>query len=200
MGIGLRNGWWWPVADKECYQAVLGTVQDMGNALGLVKNRSLCFQAGGNCGVWASQLADYFTEVWTVEADWENYLCLVRNVPRNVRTTFGALGARPGTTGLHKFERNAGAHYVEGTGRIPVLTIDEFNLPACDLLILDIEGSEPMALEGAKKTIEQLKPIIMVEDKGLSEMYGYPQDWSGSFPGYRVVSRVHRDVILAPQT
>lgn len=198
MVIELRNGLWWPASDKHCFSVVPGQVSDLDEAMPFVSGRSVCVQAGGNCGIWPTHLAGMFAEVWTIEANLENYLCLVRNVRGNVKTIWAALGDKPGTSGMKVDPQNVGAHYLNGGGRIPVITIDELNLTACDLIVLDIEGMEPRALEGAKATIEKFKPVLMVEDKGLSEMFGTARGWSEAFPGYRIASRVHRDVVLVP--
>lgn len=97
---------------------------------------------------------------------------------------------------------NAGAHYVSGDGDIPIITVDSLQLDACDLLCLDIEGSEPLALRGAEQTIRKFRPVIMFEEKGLSERYyGIPRNsaeqWVLSLGlGYKVASKVRADVIL----
>jgi hypothetical protein len=93
---------------------------------------------------------------------------------------------------------NIGGCYVDEGGKYSVSTIaiDDLYLTACDLIILDIEGSEPFALEGARATIDKFKPVIMVEDRGLK---GAKKDWSHSFPGYNPLRiRTHRDTILVP--
>lgn len=154
-------------------------------------------QAGGHCGVWANRLARSFTVVWTIEPDLENYLCMARNLVPNVQPIWAALGDKPGGgVGLERRPENSGAHFINGEGRIGVITIDELELEACDLIVLDIEGMEPLALHGAKETIERFKPVLMVEDKGLSDRYGFPVGWSDCWPGYGVEKRVKRDVIL----
>jgi FkbM family methyltransferase len=61
------------------------------------------------------------------------------------------------------------------------LTVDSLNLGRCDLIKMDIEGMEEAGLAGAAKTIEQFKPILLVEtvksDKdaidNLLKGYGY---------------------------
>lgn len=45
---------------------------------------------------------------------------------------------------------------------IPVLTIDEMDLPHVDVITMDIEGSEYEALQGAETTIKQDKPILFI--------------------------------------
>ena len=43
------------------------------------------------------------------------------------------------------------------------LALDEYNLPRVDFIKLDVEGMELDALEGASKTIERSRPILLVE-------------------------------------
>ena len=195
----LSDGNWWPDEDVECHKAI-GFMDDLDKALDFVprEKRKLAFQAGGNMGVWANDLVAYgFDEVWTVEARWENYICLLRNVAPEVKAIWAALGAMPGTTGMAVDPRNAGGCFLSGEGRIPVITIDSLELPACDFLALDIEGSEPMAITGARDTIARFRPVILVEDRGHSMRYGHRAGWSHDLPGY-TWKELKRDTLLLP--
>ena len=194
----LVNGFWWPEEDKECKRAVFHTVSDIDRAIVLCEGRKLAFQAGGNCGVWPCYLAKHFEKVITCEPDETNFECLLKNKTPNTEPIMAALGSKHGSVDLEREPGNIGAHYVKGEGKIPQITIDDFDLKECDLICLDIEGMEYEALMGAKNTLEKFRPVIMVEDKGLSEKYGTPKGWSDNFPGYRVVARINRDVILFP--
>jgi FkbM family methyltransferase len=197
--IEKRDGWWWPKHDRECWAAIHAT-SDLDAVLGYVKAFDVCVQAGGNCGVWAKLLAAKFREVWTVEADLLNYVCLLRNVEGkgNIRPIFGALREASGkTVGWNRLVNIGGCHVLENSRySVSTIAIDDLYLDACDLIILDIEGSEPFALEGAWETVNKFKPIIMVEDRGLK---GAAKDWSHNFPGYKPLNiRTHRDTILIP--
>lgn len=197
-----RNGFWWPADDAWCHSVIHQELPDLDGAIALTKGRKVAVQAGGNVGVWASHLAKQFERVETIEPNPVNYECLVRNVPTNVNHRRGGFGDKPGSIGIVNVAGNAGAHYVSGDGDIPIITIDSLALDACDLLCLDIEGSEPLALRGAEQIIRQFRPVIMFEEKGLSERYyGIARDsaekWVlGLGLGYRVVSKVRADVIL----
>jgi len=59
---------------------------------------------------------------------------------------------------------------MEPTGQIEILTtaIDDMEFKNVGLIKLDIEGSEPKALEGAWKTIDRDKPYMIIE---LSPVY-----------------------------
>lgn len=204
MEMIQRNGFWWPANDDWCWRVIHDEVPDIDTAVSLTRGRRVAVQAGGNVGVWATRLARSFERVETVEPDVLNYECLVRNVPANVNHKRAGFGARPGSVSLVNVDGNAGAHYVgDGSvGDIPIITIDSLDLPACDLLCLDVEGHEPHALLGAEQTIRRFRPVVMFEEKGLSERYygvarGTAERWLAELGiGYKVVMRVRADVIL----
>jgi FkbM family methyltransferase len=54
---------------------------------------------------------------------------------------------------------------------VQMINIDSLNLLGCDYIKIDVEGAEILALMGAKKTIEQFKPVIWFEctDKVVSQ-------------------------------
>jgi FkbM family methyltransferase len=196
----LIKGYWWPDTDQQCHPVVPGQVQDLEHAIKYCDQFRTCIQAGGNVGIWPNYLLTYFEKIFTFEPDIDNFKCLKNNcTSKNIVARHAALADKPGSTGMEVDPKNVGAHRILGDGDIPVFTIDEFDFDNVDLIVLDIEGTEPQALEGAKKTIEKYKPVIMVEDKGLSEHYGVSKGWSHKFPGYKVVKEVHRDVILVPE-
>lgn len=189
---------WWPDHDVECHRAI-GFLDDLRRALEFVpvEKRSVCLQAGGNMGVWANYLAPLFGEVWTVEPRLENYLCLVRNIAHaNIRPIWAALGEKPGTTGIWCNPVNAGSPRVEGEGRVPIITIDELQI-APSFMTLDIEGYEPIAVQGAQETIARCKPVLLVEDRGHSKKYGFNVEWTADIPGYRR-KKLQRDTLLIP--
>ena len=196
------NGFIWPKDDRECRKVVFSTTSDMKVALEHCKAFNLAVQAGGNCGVWPAYLAKRFDRVWTFEPDPVNYECLRQNVPGNVRHHKAALGEDPGNVSLYRIPGNIGAHSINESGRgMEMFTLDQFRLEACDFLCLDIEGYELKALKGAYNTIKKFHPVIQIEDKGLSTPYGYQkgdaEEWLAAEFGYKVIQRIHRDVILA---
>lgn len=205
MDLIERNGVWWPANDTWCHKVIDGELSDIEVALRFVKERRVAIQAGGNVGVWATYLAKSFARVITVEPDETNYECLKRNVPKNVEHHRAGFGNAALMTGIKQVEGNAGAHYLKGQGDIHLVRIDDLELDACDLLILDVEGFEPMALEGAEQTIRKYRPVVMFEEKGLSQQYygrarGSSQRWVRSLGlGYNVVARERADIIMAVQ-
>jgi FkbM family methyltransferase len=213
--------WLWPKSDTKL-KAVNDWVGDLNTVLLFMeragRDRRVAIQAGGACGVWPVALAEHFDVVLTYEPDRLNYWCLAANcshMPETIMHVNAGLGEIPGmiNTVLPPTEKgNAGAYYtmdaVPGIGDpVPRLVLDDVPLYACDLLCLDIEGREVEALRGAHKVIEKYQPYIMIEEKPLPQMGpgqpvnhqpGEATEWLEKIHGYQVISKVHRDVILAP--
>ncbi len=61
-------------------------------------------------------------------------------------------------------------------GQVKAIAVDSLNLPACSLIKLDLEGAEPLALIGAKKTIARRKPVLIVEVSNHSSRFGFSCD------------------------
>jgi FkbM family methyltransferase len=81
-----------------------------------------------------------------------------------------ALGADPGDIGIpapdptrrENFGGVSAGDSVQGE-RVAVTTIDNFELPQCDFIKIDVEGMEEDVLRGAERTIRRLRPILYVE-------------------------------------
>jgi FkbM family methyltransferase len=194
----------WPEEDTACAAVVFDWLEHLDLALKHVKEFGVAVQAGGNCGVWPKHMGTLFDTVYTFEPEPRNFYCLAHNCPEeNIIKLQAGLGAwltHPKALEFVAGQANLGAVALSDVyGATPVLTIDALNLKTCDLIQLDVEGYEPNVLAGASRTINRFKPVIMVEDKGLSVKYGYSKGWSDMFLadlGYRIVERAIRDVVL----
>lgn len=199
-----EEGFFWPKKDKYCAEVIFSHRAHLRKALQYVQRQEVAIQAGGNCGVWPVEMARQFETIYTFEPDHENFACLAMNTRHlpNVVKMQAALGDARGTVGLLREDKNCGATRVNGRGPVPVLRIDDLGLRKCDLIYLDIEGRELSALSGARKTIAEMKPVIVVEDKGVSSHYGVPKGeverWLKTTFDYVAVQRLHRDVVLVP--
>lgn len=197
----LEKGFIWPADDIGCAAVVFKTLSDLDAALNACGRKRVAIQAGGNAGVWPKHLAGIFDTVYTFEPDPLNFWCLAQNCPEpNIIKMQAALGCERGLIGLSREQGNSGAHYVIQGGAIPTLRIDDLGLTACDLICLDIEGSEMNALTGGIATILAHKPVIHIEDKGLSMKYGTERGevvrWLIDQVDYKVIARPNNDVIL----
>ncbi len=201
--IELIDGDYWPTDDKECRKSVMVTFKDADVALKICRGKKVVIQAGGNCGIWARYLSQHFETVYTFEPDITNFICLNLNVPEaNVIRMQAALGAKSKPISILKAPGNVGAHRVGDTGGIPVIRIDDLRLEACDLIQLDVEGYEYFCLKGAIHTIDNFKPVIMIEDKGHHKKYGVEhKELTDLFDvlGYVKYHKINRDLIMVPK-
>ena len=199
------NGMMWPDCDTDCWPVVFNSVKDLDKVLLFCKRFEVAVQAGGNCGVWPKKLAQHFKTVYTFEPESNNFRCLVHNCDEvNIIKMQAALGYDWAPVAMVYPEglRNMGACHIEAGGNIPVISIDTLRLNACDFIQLDTEGYEREAIRGALRTIGQFQPVLMIEDKGLSEKYGMPKDWTEDVLtslGYRRAGRVENDVVFIPE-
>lgn len=208
------HGWSFPDADEQMAREMTpaGEYQAVNLAAGLrfVTNWDAACDAGAHVGTWTKPLAAKFARVIAVEPSPDTFEALQANMAAfgctNVETLHAALGATPGTVemaldSMHEKQKNTGARYVATGGAIPRITIDSLALPSLGFLKLDIEGSEPLALMGARATLERCRPIVIYENKGLWSRYGLKPDAVThilSKAGYKRLAIVVRDDIWGP--
>ena len=171
----------------------------------LVFDKQVAIQAGGAMGMWAKRMGQVFNHVYTFEPNPQSaYCCSFNNPEENVHVYNAALGNKHEfiKVGTPNYEENYGANRVVGQGHVPTLRIDDFEFQTLNLLMLDIEGYELFALQGAFETIKRCHPVIVLEDKGCSKEFGYQKGkverYLKNQQGYSTHSRFHggRDVIL----
>ena len=133
--------------------------------------------------MYARFYGNYFEEVYTFEPEPNNFRCLRLNCTDIKYHIYNV--------GLGKTISNADIIHPKGKkrsnmgvwqtienpdGAVKLITIDSLNLPYCDLIHLDIEEFESMALEGAQQTIEKFRPVIILEEGHggeVAERFGY---------------------------
>lgn len=204
-----REEWLWPSNDKELLK-VFEQVDDIDVIMQHVRQRRVCVQAGGACGVWPLRFSMFFDAVYTFEPSPDTFQCLNHNCnATNVYRYQAGLFSRAGFSGMKshgKDSQNWGAKFIDVNKNdgIPLMRIDSFKFENVDLIQLDIEGSELDALKGCKKTIERCRPVIVIEEKPLKHLKDFRQKvgdarrWLGNQFGYKAIATVGRDVILAP--
>jgi len=208
--IAQQDGIWWPEGEISGRHVIIRDVDEaVRKLLTHVPGRELIVQAGANVGVYPLALADHFHAVFAFEPDPVNAQCLALNLKardslNRVHVSNAALGEKQGGCEVVEVSaNNCGAQRIEHGGSIPVLTIDDFDLSACDAIWLDIEGSELAALKGAIKTIETFSPVICVEDKGLgAQFFNTPPNALQTFLaglGYQEVDRIGLDKVFRRQ-
>jgi FkbM family methyltransferase len=137
---------------------------------------------GANIGALAIPLADLVGttgKVYAFEPQPEAFELLQRNASswEQIEIFNLALWHSRGDSKMRLYEElkhdNFGCTRIgdlHGSAEIRMVALDD-QLPVdehIDFIFLDIEGSEVMALEGAKKTIERCRPVLYVEDDGQS--------------------------------
>lgn len=204
--VEMREGWLWPKGDIDTWPTVWQEVrEEIPVILPLTPNKRVCVQAGGNGGLWVRPLAQAFETVYTFEPDATCFRCLVHNVTEpNVIKMQAALGDTHQMIAVDKWcgIRNHGAQRIRRKeGNVPMLRIDDLALPNLDLLQLDIEGAEGLALEGARESIARHKPVIVLELRDHAILYGHKDDDIRTMVyamGYRLHKRVCHDEIFLP--
>lgn len=204
--IGPRS-YLWPT-DDQCLWKWSHQVSHIDRALPFVKSRGVCVQAGGACGTWPLRLSRLFDVVYTFEPFIKNFKALAYNTTDapNVVVFNAALGNKRGLVKMDwandGYRINFGAQFVTSGGNVPTMRLDDLALQACDLLILDVEGSEGEALLGGAETIRRCKPVIMFEEAGHVKNLGWTSSRVAgllSDLGYnRRAAQERDDVVMIP--
>jgi FkbM family methyltransferase len=177
-----RPQWDWANmrGSQRCLKWNLQDLAALDRAMALTPGRAVAVQAGGNLGIFPKRLAEEFKLVYTFEPDPGLFACLEYNASEsNIVPIQVALGNSNEPVSLDCRRRDGsgrdvheGLTHVSGGGDIPQLRLDEFDLPACDLIYLDIEGYEYNALCGAERTIARFHPTLALEVNGNTNHYG----------------------------
>ena len=129
--------------------------------------KRVAVQAGGNMGMYPLLLSDLYGMVYTFEPDPLNFVCLSLNTAReNIVRIQAAVADKNELVSINeRATDNRGMNQIshEGTLFVPCFAIDQLNLPVCDLLWLDIEGSEHDAIIGSVETIARCHPLVVIE-------------------------------------
>lgn len=205
----------WPMQDESLMGDIPTLAQLDTDVFPLIARKGVVVQAGGAMGMWAKRMSQVFNVVYTFEPTPESFYCLNFNCPEDNIVAFNAaLGEKPGMVEMafpeHLKRSKAGKDNYGGFrcfpgGHIPTLRLDDLDLKHCDLLFLDLEGYELFALKGAAKTIETCRPVIVMEDKGCSNVFGYAkgdvEKYLKTNHQYKTLKRFHgaRDVVCVPE-
>ena len=120
--------------------------------------------AGGHIGLVSLALAERFAHVLTFEAADDNFAWLARNVrdAPQVQARYGALGdGQPVALVRAKY---SACHHAKGPGAVPCYRVDDLDVSSLDVLLLDIEGGELVALHHAEETLRRCRPLVVVEE------------------------------------
>ena len=154
-----------------------------------VNKNSIVVECGCHIGTHTVKLSQLCEKLYGFEPMTESYNLLEKNLKLNniensvilnkgVSNKKGKenflwiANGNPGHSGLDNNPMGRPLHHTEcdTTIEVETMTIDSLNLDRLDFIKMDIEGYEPLAIEGAINTIKKCKPVITLE------IY---KDWSG---------------------
>lgn len=207
------HGWWFPDQDQHFAEMLQKNIEKGGRAvyqepvrrrsIDLCTNRDLALDIGANVGLWSRDLCERFVKVIAFEPVEDFRACLTKNVAAsNLEIRPCALGETDTKINMIITPENTGHSHVDtgslGRGSIPMYRLDSLDLPKIDYIKIDCEGYENTILRGARDTILQYRPIMVVENKRHQDV-GHPDiealdtllEW-----GAIILDRVKHDVIL----
>lgn len=144
----------------------------------LLRPGDVVLDVGANIGSHTLGFADAVGPTGTVHAFEPQrivFQTLCANVALNsltqVVTRQAAVGERAGTLLVPPLDysqpNNYGGLSLEGATvgePVPLLRLDDLDLPACRLIKIDVEGMEARVLRGAHETLQRFKPLLYVEN------------------------------------
>ena len=170
----------------------------------IVRPGGLVVEVGANLGahtVELARLAGLDGEVHAFEPQRIVFQALCANLAlNNCANVFArqvAVGENAGTISVPLLDpsvrSNFGALSLQGATfgeSVPLVTLDSLDLPACQLLKVDVEGMEVEVLKGSEQLIETHRPIMYLENDrverseellGIVERLDYSAYWHYSF-------------------
>lgn len=173
------SGLWFPDNEsrpQKMFDGLMKYIRDSDFMLSLLQKKAadrVCVQAGGHVGLWPLHLAPRFRKVYTFEPDpptYEALLMNVRNEPKIV-AHHAALGEATSIRPFSYYSTRTAVgtmaeikHEGDLLADVAVECIDNLLVDEdVAAIVLDIEGYEPWALRGARRTIERCRPLVMCE-------------------------------------
>lgn len=145
-------------------------IEEYSAALKYVKKFRTALDLGGNLGIMSNRMVKDFQDVHAFEPLFHEHL--KKNVPVNNITVYPyAVGAEHSfetmRVGMHHSGGSNIVEHGEGDGfrQVEVVAIDSFEFKDVDFIKIDVEDFEWFALQGAKQTIEEYRPTLLVELK-----------------------------------
>lgn len=152
--------------------------------LKIIADKRTAIDVGGNLGLWSRVMCLDFKNVQAFEPVSEYCEYFVKNAPKatlhNIALSdeHGELVMSCATNGscgdtapmVNKRKEKA-------LQTVDVVLLDDYKFTEVDFIKIDCEGYELHVLRGAKQTIIENKPVIIVEQKpGKGKKYGYADD------------------------
>lgn len=211
------HGFWFPEYDDHFPRMLDKSLKKEGilryqwrardSAVGLCQKKRTCIDIGSNVGLWACDLVQSFDHVVAFEPVKEFRDCFIQNVATlNYTLHPVALGSKESFIDMNIVQGNTGHSHIDpnslGKGKIPLKTLDSFNLVDVDMIKIDVEGFEEEILTGSLETIKYNRPIIVVEQQNheyKNAMINKPSIKILEGWGYVVAAQFKKDWVLKYQ-
>lgn len=144
----------------------------------ILKSGNFVIDVGANIGTHTVPMAQMVSPkgiVYAFEPQRLTYQLLCTNVAlnslNNVFTHLAGVSDTPGTAKIPviQFGRpaNIGNLNIEGHGTgesVPIMKLDQMEIPGLDFIKIDVEGMELQVLSGAINTLKKYRPVLFVEN------------------------------------
>ena len=145
-----------------------------------IKPDFICLEAGCHIGTHTLKIASLCDKLYAFEPLPESNKLLDYNLRTNQikntilssyglsdkpgNTTYGwSMEGNPGASGLNNNPMGIPEQSVSTDIAVTLITLDSLHLEKLDFIKLDVEGYEPLVIEGGIETITKFKPIITLE-------------------------------------
>ena len=145
----------------------------------LVSKTEVALDIGANVGFYTFRMSKIFSEVHAFEINEELTNDLSRYNPGNITIHHIGLSSKPGAATLYipvldelpltGWASLAPGNYPGATGcitkQVTLDTLDNFQLAHVSFIKIDVEGHELHVLEGARRTLIDNRPTVLIEIK-----------------------------------
>ncbi len=217
--LKIVEDWYFPEAEKSVFGKMKSIREAKGQFVPIddyqVELRDLAIQhskkhrgvidIGAHIGIWSVAFSKVFKKVYAFEINPDTLPCLYKNIESkgitNVDIFPYGLGEEERNVSLCPTSFKSMATFIKPgePGNIPIKKLDSLNLNKIDLIKLDIEGYESLALMGAIETIKRNRPVIIMEDReNLYEKYNVKTSSSEILKeiGMKEIIRFKKDVLF----
>jgi FkbM family methyltransferase len=147
--------------------------------MGYCDSFDTAIDVGAHRGIWTSRLCNFFTKVWAFEPTELHKLIDSRALVIPV-----AVGEKLQSCSMLEGSENTGQTYVTSGEDINMVSLDSIEFlfkENINLIKIDVEGYEKNVLLGATNLLQLNKPVVVIEENGLSNRYGVRLGEAGEY-------------------